>query len=133
MKFEFSRKAGVITFITVVILFAIGGFILDRVHDNRFTVQKLPDGIENEISEVNSDSAVNPDPNPEEKTDGKININTASKKTLTELEGIGEKTAEKIIQYREAKGDFQSIQEITKVSGIGSKKFEAIKESICVE
>ena len=133
MKFKFSRKAGVITFITVVVLFAVGGFVLDHVHDNRFTIEKLPEDVENDFSEMKSDAAVNPDPEPEEKTEGKININTASVETLAELEGIGEKTAEKIIQYREAKGDFQAIEEITKVSGIGSKKFEDIKESICVE
>lgn len=133
MRLKFSRKASIITFIIVVVLFAAGGFVLDRVQDNRFTVKKLPEDMENNVAEVNSDSAVNPDPNAEEKTDGKININTASQKTLTELEGIGEKTAEKIIQYREAHGDFQSIQEITKISGIGSKKFETIKEDICVE
>ena len=98
MKIKFSRKAGVITFIAVVVLFAVGGFVLDRVHENRFTIEKLPEDVENDITEVNSDSAVNPDPDPEEKTDGKININTASVETLTEIKGIGQKTAENIVQ-----------------------------------
>ncbi|MCH5213051.1 MAG: ComEA family DNA-binding protein [Oscillospiraceae bacterium] len=133
MKFKFSRKAGIVTFITAVVLFAIGGLILDRVHDNRFTIEKLPEDEQNEISEVKSDSAVNPNPDAEEKTDGKININTASVETLTEIKGIGQKTAEKIVHFREANGDFQSIEEITKVSGIGKSKFEDIKENICVE
>lgn len=133
MKFKFSRKAGIVTFITAVVLFAIGGLILDRVHDNRFTIEKLPEDEQNEISEVKSDSAVNPNPDAEEKMDGKININTASVETLTEIKGIGQKTAEKIVNFREANGDFQSIEEITKVSGIGKSKFEDIKENICVE
>ena len=133
MKFRFSRKAGIVTFITAVVLFAIGGLILDRAHDNRFTIEKLPEDEQNEIAKVDSDSAVNPDPDAEEKTDGKININTASVETLTEVKGIGQKTAEKIVDFRETHGDFQSIEEITKVSGIGKSKFEDIKESICVE
>lgn len=59
----------------------------------------------------------------------KININTASKEQLTELDGIGEKTAEKIIEYRE-KQKFTDIEELKEVNGIGEKKFEKIKEQV---
>lgn len=60
-----------------------------------------------------------------------VNINTASVEELTKLEGIGEKTAENIIQYRES-NSFNSIEEIMEVKGIGEGKFEKIKEEICV-
>lgn len=63
---------------------------------------------------------------------GKLNINTASPAELTALDGIGDATAEKIVAYRQANGSFSSIEEIKKVSGIGDKKFEAIKDSITV-
>lgn len=62
----------------------------------------------------------------------KININTADASQLQEISGIGEKKAADIIQYRESKGSFQKIEEITEVSGIGDKTFEKIKEQITV-
>lgn len=61
----------------------------------------------------------------------KININSADKKTLMSLTGIGEKTAEKIIRYRE-ENKFSSIEDIKTVSGIGEKKYEKIKNEITI-
>ncbi|QEK12048.1 competence protein ComEA [Crassaminicella thermophila] len=62
----------------------------------------------------------------------KININTASKAELESLDGIGESLAKRIIEYRQNNGIFQDIRDIKKVSGIGDKKFSAIKEHICL-
>ena len=62
----------------------------------------------------------------------KVNINTASASELTTLDGIGESTAAKIIAYRQANGSFASIEDIKKVSGIGDRKYEAIKDRITV-
>lgn len=60
---------------------------------------------------------------------GLININTAEVKDLTELPGIGEKTAEKIIRYRE-ETPFGAIEDLKNVPGIGDKKFEELKDMI---
>lgn len=63
----------------------------------------------------------------------KININTASADELTQLKGIGAKTAEKIVAYRQQNGPFQNPQDITAVKGVGSKTFERNKACITVE
>lgn len=62
-----------------------------------------------------------------------ININTADKNTLMNLPSVGEKTAEKIINYRDTNGKFNSINDLKNVSGIGEKKFEQIKDFITVQ
>ena len=64
------------------------------------------------------------------KTNSKVNINTATKEELDTLPGIGESTANKIINYRKENGNFKSIDEIKEVSGIGDSKFEQIKDLI---
>lgn len=57
-------------------------------------------------------------------------INTAGKNELTELPGIGESIALKIIDYREKNTRFKNIEELMNVSGIGRKKFEKLKNYI---
>ncbi|MBM3700160.1 MAG: hypothetical protein FJW68_04495 [Actinobacteria bacterium] len=61
-----------------------------------------------------------------------VNINTATLKELVTLPGIGEKTAEAIIEYRNNFGPFKSIEELKNVKGIGDKKFEAVKDKISI-
>ena len=63
---------------------------------------------------------------------GKIDINTADISGLVTLNGIGETKAEAIIAYREAHGGFKKIEDICEVDGIGEKTFEKIKDSITV-
>lgn len=62
-------------------------------------------------------------------TSGKININTASKNELMRLPWVGEKTAEKIIEYRE-NNPFENPADIKNIKGIGDKKFEKMEEFI---
>lgn len=62
----------------------------------------------------------------------KININIATKEELQKLPGIGPVLAERIIEYRQT-NRFSKIDDIKKVSGIGDKKFEAIKDYIVVK
>ncbi len=69
---------------------------------------------------------------PEETVSFPVNINTADEDALTALPGIGPVLAERILAYRAQNGPFRAIEEITNVEGIGEKKAEAILELITV-
>ena len=64
--------------------------------------------------------------------DGLVNINTATAEELETLKGVGAATAEKIIADREANGPFKSIDDLTRVSGIGEKKLSAMRDRLCL-
>lgn len=68
----------------------------------------------------------------DKKNTSTVNINTATQTELETLPGIGPSTALKIINYRTENGEFSSIEDIKKVSGIGDAKFESIKKYIKV-
>ena len=61
-----------------------------------------------------------------------VNLNTATLEELTSLPGIGESTAQKIIDYRKQNGKFKVIEDLKNVSGIGESKFDNIKDKITV-
>jgi competence protein ComEA len=63
---------------------------------------------------------------------GLVNINTAGLEELDSLPGIGPSTAQKILDYREEYGRFNTIEELMNVSGIGEAKFGSVKELITV-
>lgn len=66
-------------------------------------------------------------------TSAKININTANANMLQNLPGIGPVLSERIIEYRNQNGLFGVIDDIMDVSGIAEKKYEGIKDQICVQ
>ncbi|MEC1302908.1 helix-hairpin-helix domain-containing protein [Lysinibacillus capsici] len=63
----------------------------------------------------------------------KININKADVATLATLPGIGPSKALSILTYREENGQFQTIDDLKNVSGIGDKTFEKLKDAITVK
>ena len=63
----------------------------------------------------------------------KININTASVEELTKLDKIGEAYAKRIVEYREANGQFEKAEDIMQVKGIGPKIWELNKDRIVVK
>ena len=63
----------------------------------------------------------------------KININKASAVELTQLNRIGPKLSERIVEYREKHGPFERPGDIMQVKGIGPKTFELNKDRIITE
>lgn len=92
--------------------------LLNNQYDSSLNVS----GIILGNSSINTEDSINT---------GLININTANKEELTSLPGIGDSTADRIIQYREAT-PFTKIEDIMNVQGIGESKYNSIKELICV-
>lgn len=60
-----------------------------------------------------------------------VNINTASKEELISLPGIGDKTAEKIINYRQ-QSPFSKKEDLLNVPGIGENKYKEIEDKITI-
>lgn len=65
-------------------------------------------------------------------TDKKVNINTAKVEDFQSVTGIGPKKAQKIIEFREQNGTFKELKDLTKVSGIGDKTLESLKDQLTV-
>lgn len=63
-------------------------------------------------------------------TEPVVNINTAGKAELITLPGIGDATAQKILDYRSKNGPFRDKKDIMNVSGIGEARYGRIKDRI---
>lgn len=113
---------------------AAGGFLADAEKEGINLARLLDDGEQLEIPYMEGFSPVIPTPVEEivTSTTDLININTASSIELESLPGIGPKTAQKIIEYREQNGPFISTEDIVNVSGIGPVTYERIKDLITV-
>jgi competence protein ComEA len=61
---------------------------------------------------------------------GPISLAQATEAQLETLDGIGPALAGRILQYREQHGGFRSLDELKEVSGIGDKRFEALRQSL---
>jgi len=91
--------------------------------------------VGNVTSEVNQNEIQDPERKIEIKeTDckknEKINVNSCAEKDLLELPGIGEVKAAEIVRYRNTNGDFNKLEDLIKVKGIGEKTLQKIKDFI---
>lgn len=77
-------------------------------------------------------TAVSEDTVPAPSGDVVVDLNKATLEELCTLPGVGEATAKKIIAYREENDGFLVLEELMNVSGIGEKKYEALKGLITV-
>lgn len=96
---------------------------------DKIIIPEKKDEVEEDIEQIDDNISV------QEESDSsiteKININTATKEELETLNGIGEATANKIINYRKS-NSFTEIEDIMNVPGIGEAKFNNIKDDICI-
>jgi competence protein ComEA len=60
----------------------------------------------------------------------KCNLNQASKEDLVQIEGVGEKTAEEIIRYRESQGGFKDVDELDNIGSIAKTMLDKIKPHV---
>ena len=56
-----------------------------------------------------------------------LDLNKAPIEDLMELPGIGEKLAQRMVEYRKSQGGFRSVDELRKVRGIGEKRMERLR------
>lgn len=107
-----------------------------RVKDEEhYIIPKIGEAKQENLKDVNNTKDIENAEIKNENTakdSSKININTATLEELDKLPGVGEATANKIISHREENGQFKTIEDIKNVNGIGDKKFEKMKELICV-
>jgi competence protein ComEA len=61
-----------------------------------------------------------------------VNINTATRTELIQIPRLGEKMAERIVEFRKAHGPFKRIEELMNVKGMGEKTFLSIKHHLTV-
>lgn len=113
------RGQGVLLGLTALFLCLLLGLFL---HDRAATA--APASVETRLSVPVEE--VRPDPSP-------LNLNTAAEEELTALPGIGEALARRIVEYREANGPFESVEQLTEVSGIGPGKLAALEGLVTVE
>lgn len=109
--------------------------VISNKYSNQTTkyTQKETSVVNNaSISKDNVVSSSNSSDTNTNKTNDKVSINTATKEQLMNLNGIGESKANDIIAYRNQNGLFKSIEDIKKVSGIGDKLFDKIKDHITI-
>lgn len=111
-----------------------GGFTLDANPDSKVNLaKKLKDEdyivIEKkpELTAGSEDFKTALQPKP---TDTTININEATLEELDKIPGIGPVTAQKIIDYRDQYGSFNSIDDLKKVGGIGDKTLAKFRDKV---
>jgi competence protein ComEA len=92
---------------------------------------ETPPPIASSSTDPNSGEA-EPPPGGPQSADSLIDLNTASEVLLATLPSIGPVKAQAIIAYRDRNGPFASIQEITRVSGVGPSNYETISNLVTV-
>lgn len=116
---------GLIILAGIILYFA---FSIPKVNDETVLNKTVT------ISEAHStgQKISNKNGNSESSIDYPININTCTVDDLVTINGIGEKKASAIVEYRAVIGGYTSVEEIKNIKGIGDKVFDKISPYLCV-
>lgn len=116
---------GLIILAGIILYFA---FSIPKVNDETVLNKTVT------ISETHStgQKISNKNGNSESSIDYPININTCTVDDLVTINGIGEKKASAIVEYRAVIGGYTSVEEIKNIKGIGDKVFDKISPYLCV-
>lgn len=97
--------------------------ISNPIESNPLDIANPPTDIQKPIQKI---------PHIDEPQTELININDANLEQLQQLDGIGKVKAQAIIDYRETHGAFLTVDELTRVDGIGEKTLEKNRDRITV-
>ena len=125
---------GVLVLVTSVFAAFTAGFFMGR-HLNRAPVriyQTLPQtaDVPQNLPAAQTPDVSAADQTPAETAPLMVNINTATVQELEALPGIGPVVAQRIVAYRDEHGAFRTVEELTKVKGIGESKLEELLDLI---
>jgi competence protein ComEA len=120
-----------------VILFLAATFLIGagiRLYQETFPSQQKFDyrSADSTFASLSESLRADTTENMDRTDDQLININSATKDKLMSLPGIGSVIAERIILFREDEGPFTSIDDLRKVKGVSTKKFQQLKARVTV-
>lgn len=123
---KFLRFDCILLILTAVFCLSCAAFFFEqRTAGGHYTVMTQSGGASKPTE--STDTAVKPS------AVAPVELNSATKEELMGLPGIGESRAEAIIAYREAHGAFTEVDELTEVEGIGEKTLEKLREYVTVK
>ena len=123
-------KLSVLVVITLLFTAFTLGFLLGRNQEKTRITVSVPDNMRTAPQAVPVQTDV-PDETAPSIT-FPININTAEKEAFLALPGIGEVLADRILAYRDSHGSFASVEGLMNVEGIGEKRMEEILDFITI-
>ena len=110
---------------------AAGGITADADLDQINLAQKIQDEMVIYVPRTGEDNpSTNQSGNSSENS--KVNINTADVQQLQTLNGIGQKKAEMIVDYRNKNGNFKSVDDLINVQGLGAKTVDNLRDQVTV-
>lgn len=115
-----------------------GGALPDAHLDQLNLAAKVADGERvyvpriGELTVIPTDGGAGPSSDPGVGTSGPLNLNTATQAQLEELPGIGPVLATAVLEERERRGGFRSVNELRDVRGIGEKRFQDLRDQVTV-